>query len=864
MKPADAERVQKASTPQNVPTIAEDSIIPIVYGGPERVTGMPYIVCMGYNGWTLVACYILCEGEVSLIDSIELNDAAPPTGCTFRIYYGTQTQAVDDILSGSIPGFAEAMPGTAYIVAMFQPGALKAFPKLTARVVGLKIPDPRTGNIDGWDNPALILAHFMQTYAHRTVNTQSVKDAADWCDVLVGGQRRTYLTITLAEAQDVENWIEVLRGYLPAWVVQKDGEWYIVPDQPSAPVLDYNADTDAYVDGAQPMVLTKRGVRDVPNMVEVQYTDTTVKPWTTKKALAQLPNLGVGERRRTSLSMPGIRSYAQAMRFAVERLNHYTLENIEGEISVFDDGVQIVPGDIITITDSALGWSAQPVRVLRTQERDNGRWQVQFRIYDAGAYATGVPATPPATSGSTLPNPRNVAGITGLTAAETLKFENASITNDGLARGLIWQSRIEATWDASPDSFFDLYEIQLKGAVLQQPTISTSRLPQFSSGVLIQGTSYTISVRMINTLGFASDWVSTTVQVLGKQTPPSDVTTLDFAAEIAGEVILRWKPVPEPDVVRYEWRALATSATTAPWDTMSAIDRPDTNYTRIKGIAPGATLFAIKAIDSVGRYSVNPLYVNLTITSDASAFLQNFDFTPQVGTSTEIVQQNFALVEGGTRPLPRWISKGDTVWNAAMPNPVASQNTPVVNAWGRTAAFILRTDQFDLGLVLETTINLNLSWVMATRGTPKVYVLNSVDGSTWDNTTIINLAQGVNPGWKAVKVTCRYIKLEIWSNANTDAIMVEGKINAQVASTSRKESGTGTTLASGPYRVNLAQKYTKAVSITITPKGTTFASPSYDNVLVGLGVTPNSFDVYIFNSSGAQIARDFAWTFAGV
>jgi len=867
MRPAAAATAQQASKPSvtQAPTLADGSVIPIIYGGPERVAGMPYTVGLSSDSTALIGSFLLCEGPIDSAAAIQLNNADPPAGCAFTVYTGAPGQGVDPWLADAIPGYAETLPGTAYIVAKFPAGVLKTYPTLTAIVVGLQIPDPRNGNaMAGWDNPALILAAFMTTYARRTVNVASVKSAADWCDVLIGGQRRTYLTLSLAEAKTADEWIEVLRGYLPAWVVERDGEWFIYPDMASAPVADYNADTDATTDGESPMVLSKRGARDAPNVVEVEWTDTSVIPWATRKATAEVPGLGVGERRKTTLSMPGIRAYAQAYRFAVERLNHYTLETIEGDISVMDEGIAIVPGDIVTITDAAHGWDTKQVRVLRASETDNGRWSLHFREFNAQAYSTDAPAAPPAPNSGTLPNPRTVGTITGLAAKESLNFESAVIGNDGIARGLIWQSRIEASWNASPDVYFDLYEIRLTSPAMTQPAISASRLPQFSSPPLVQGATYTLSVRVINTLGFAGDWVSASVTLQGKTAPPGDVIVIDFAAEVGGECIFRWHPVADPDVVRYEWRGLATSATSAAWDSMTTLDRPDTNYTRIKGIAPGPTLFAIKAIDSVGRYSINPYFVSLTVTSDASAFLQNFNFTPQVATSTNIVQQNFALTESGTRALPRWISKGQAFWNAALPNPVSSRNAPVVNAWGRTAAFKLLTDQYDFGLTLDATINVNLAGVTATAGAPVVYFANSVDGSTWDYTQSVALVQGAVNGWRAVKVTARFLRIEIWSAANTDAIMVEGVVNVQIASQSRKESGSGTSLASGPYRVNLAQKYSKAVSITITPKGTTAASASYDNVIVGLAVTPNSFDVYMFNPSAVQIARDFAWTWQGV
>jgi len=849
------------------PGLAEDAIIPIIYGGPERIAGMQYTVCLAANGTDLLVSYILCEGEIESVSNVEVNNAAPAAGVAYRVYLGTAGQGIDPDLAAAIPGFDEAMAGTAYIVARFAPGSVNGMPNITAEVMGLRIPDPRAGGALGpWDNPALIVDHLEAVYGRRTVNEAATIAAADFADELIEGERRSRLTITLKESRPVEDWAEVIRGYVPAWLVENQATgWHTIPDTATAPVLDYDADSDDRTDGAAPMALFKRGARDVPNVVEVSYTDTAVKPWTTKKAVASLSGIGAGERRKSTLSFPGIRSYAQAYRFAVERLNHYTLESIEGEIAVMDDGIRILPGDIITITDAAHGWDAKEVRVLRADESDNGRWKLRFREFNAGAYSIDAPAAPLPPSSGTLPNPTTIAAVTGLSAAEALRFEKDSVSGT-FGTGLIWQSRITATWDASADPFFDFYEVAIQAAVDAQPAVSTSKLAQFNSAPLIQNQSYAVRVRALNSLGFASAWTETTVQVQGKTAPPSNVSAFDFAAEIGGEVILRWVSVPDVDVIRYEVRGLATAATSAPWESMSVIQRVDDNYTRIRGLAPGTTLFAVKAVDAVGRLSVDALYVSVLITSDASNFLQTFAFVFPMPGNTHLVEYSTPLVESGARPLPRWITKATQTWNASMPNPVGSVNAPVVAGFGRNSAWNAFSDTWDFGLALEASVSLNLQWVTALSGSPRVYLAQSLDGATWDYTLFWSpVAGGASLGTVTAKVAARYLRIEIYNqSALTDSVMIEGPINVQVSATTRSEVGSATSSASVAKRCNLAQKYTKAVAITVTPRGTTFATASYDNVQVGLAVTPNYFDVWLFNSAGQPIAQAFSWQFEGV
>src|SRR5262245_3532091 len=83
-RPGTSAGIQRASAPQvtQAPTIAEDAFIPIIYGAPERIAGMPYTICLNAAGNSLVVSFILCEGEISAVSNIEINDATAPAGVT--------------------------------------------------------------------------------------------------------------------------------------------------------------------------------------------------------------------------------------------------------------------------------------------------------------------------------------------------------------------------------------------------------------------------------------------------------------------------------------------------------------------------------------------------------------------------------------------------------------------------------------------------------------------------------------------------------------------------------------------------------------------------------------------------------------
>lgn len=95
-----------------------------------------------------------------------------------------------------------------------------------------------------------------------------------------------------------------------------------------------------------------------------------------------------------------------------------------------------------------------------------------------------------------------------------------------------------------------------------------------------------------------------------------------------------------------------------------------------------------------------------------------------------------------------------------------------------------------------------------------------------------------------------------WYGDNLDAVL-------DAVARAESSGGTLTSNASGATTITLAGEYSKALRIVVTVAGTTAATYTVDNVVLAIG-SANSFDVYIFDSGGTQIARDFRWEFQGV
>jgi hypothetical protein len=526
-----------------------DAIIPILYGGPERMGGLLYWV--GVNSNLLYVVNVYCEGPVAQIDvaDLEINDvpvydptyatAGLTSGTLARTYDGSQT-TVDPWLASTF-GWTETLEGFAYSVVIVSPGGgtpeggrqwVTGFPRVTAKIKGKKVYDPRAdpsyagsggcllSDPSTWiwtDNPALILGDFLYSYCSRTVEQVSLVSAAAACDTLVifGSplmlEKSSQMTLVLTEKKPVEEWIDILRGYMPGWV-QDHGDFVkIIVDEISVSVD--HAFTSSNIAQEPAPRLTTRGIREVPNVVEVAYTQATTLPYSPGAGSRNFTNyvsVGTGDT-KARIELPGIRSYSMARRFATTRYNHYHLEPIEGQISVFDYGVRVLPGDRATITEAAWGWTAQDVRVLEVRDNGNGRWTVHFRVYDQDAYDLELHST--ANTGfSVLPDPGDVPALSGIVLSENQTYHSGT-----------WHAAIRVTWNPPDWPYVSQYRVLVETmegspAAVGSPAVVHSDLyttrTDFVTPDVTLGVQYRVTVYVVSTLGLQGSGVSDTKAIL--------------------------------------------------------------------------------------------------------------------------------------------------------------------------------------------------------------------------------------------------------------------------------------------------------------------------------------------------------------
>jgi len=111
-----------------------------------------YSIRMGANAGTVGSWDFDDLSSEILADD---QDDASADGIELIAYVGTQTQPYDSLLASSLTGYADALPGLAYIVARVPKDASRGFPRFEAIVQGRLVYDPRKDDSAGALGPEL-------------------------------------------------------------------------------------------------------------------------------------------------------------------------------------------------------------------------------------------------------------------------------------------------------------------------------------------------------------------------------------------------------------------------------------------------------------------------------------------------------------------------------------------------------------------------------------------------------------------------------------------------------------------------------------------------------------------------------------
>lgn len=828
----------------------ENTVIPFVYG-TDRIGGKIVAATLKSNKWYVL--YAWCTGEVEEISSIRsggklayslAGDPLEISGVTWTHYAGTTTQTADPTLASAITDFdddmvaiVEGIPvGICYSVAVY--AASQDFLQMDAEIKGAKLYDPRDASTAHSSNPALALADFITSTTYglgRDIDWDSVKVAANYCDEdLGGGEIRRTLNYAFTKATKVKNVLETLRGYAGCFVTMRNGIYYLTPDKVNTIGGEIQEDYSIFASDivADTLTLATKDLRNVPTVVRVSYTDTSTTEWTDKEAVVKVPGVDAGTvaRRESVIKMPGLNRYSQAYREAIERINYGQLVDLEAGFDSFDEQLKSEAGDVIRLTHP-IGITSKPMRVLSVVNISPGRWRLSVEELDQGVYSDEV-QTEPSYSDTELPDPFDPPAVENLAAAEELyQKENGT-----------YSSRAHITWDAGNSyPYASSYQVEVYDNSDSTLVVTANvTATEFTTASLAESHTYTIQVRTISTAGTASAWTNLSNFTLqGKTLVPGDVPSL-AGLEVGGEVHLSWEPATDIDIWRYEVRYGSVGVT---WANSTLIDRVDALRLTTKTIAEGNYDFLVKAIDSVQQYSTTEARKTLYVSLDNDSFLvdtHNFS----APTLTNVHDYLLTRIDDKTR----YLSTNNDSIASMFPNAMSTYTNPVAD-YHTSVSTILLTETWDIGAQVAGDWRIVYD-VTALSGSYVIQMELSTDNIAWTSYTS-----------GTAKTTARYARVRI-TTSGTDTAYTVSPLTVRVNAVPNEESGSSTSLSSGGKQITLTSNYTLAHTIIVTPIGTSSLSAVVDNILV-TGST-DTFDVYIFNSSGTQVANDFLWTFKGV
>lgn len=296
----------------------------------------------------------------------------------------------------------------------------------------------------------------------------------------------------------------------------------------------------------------KKGSREFPTVVQVEYTDGTTDDFRPRIVSVSAPGVAAGtlSRRISRVRLPGIHRHAQARREAVERLNWF-LSDLEVTFTAFDEGAEVQHGSVIAVTHP-IGLTAKQLRVRQITGR-GGRWTLDAVEYDPGAYSDEV-IDAPAYPDTQLPSPLDPATVSNVVAREKL----FTLKNGTTA------SRLQITW-AQPTDYPFTSRYLVEGwadtgdgperifQVLVPKGVSEALSPQVDQ--LVQTDPVEMEVRVyVQTPVTSGDPATSVVTILGKLLPPGDVPSVTATRTGSGTVALAWEAAVDIDVWRYELR----------------------------------------------------------------------------------------------------------------------------------------------------------------------------------------------------------------------------------------------------------------------------------------------------------------------
>ena len=683
--------------------------IPIVYGTRKVGGNIVFLETSGADNQYLYMALVLSEGEIDDITSIEVNDNQVTfTGdladntqvtvassdanffdgsslITVEPHFGSDSQTASSLLSTLSSWTSNhRLRGLAYLAIRFEWNNDKfgSLPTVQAVVKGKKVYNPnldstvtggsgshRKDTSSTWaysDNPVYQLLDYLRNdrFGMGITNEYFDSNFADWqiagdvCDTQITPfsgasaidlmNSHTVIDTSKKAIDNVKSFLRGSRGYLNFTA----GKYNILVE--STGTASISLTEDNIIGGIS---VTSKNKNSRYNRVIVNFTnpdksfqsDTAQFPPIDETGLAsadqhstmKTADGGLLLEGRFDFSMLNSPYQAQEMAEIILRRSRTSLDvSLKADATALDLAV----GDLVNITHATPSFSAKPFRVQGMTINSDHTINLALSEHQDSFYTFGTQQEVATIPDTTLPNPFSVQPPASITLSDEL-VEYA----DGIVI-----TRLLITVGVSPDQFVDNYEIQIKQTLDPNGNAVTDSFREIAVGKILEyqhlnvidGATYQVRVRAVNTIGSKSTFISTTRVIVGGVDAPSNVE--DFAVELHGQdhLKLTWTPPSansDLDISFYEIR-FQDVTTGANWINSTNLVRCPRRKCDNAIVPARVGSHLIKAVDKNGNTSPEATIVTTNVSGiQAYKQISTFTETPDIFTAQDQMDTTFPL-----------------------------------------------------------------------------------------------------------------------------------------------------------------------------------------------------------------------------
>jgi hypothetical protein len=511
-------------------------------------------------------------------------------------------------------------------------------PNITADIEGKNdIYDPRSGTRYYTDNAALCVADYMslspfglgaEIGAFDGINPVTLAAAANVCDETVdrvgGGTELRYscngvVSLGVSPKENIEQMLTAMAGTC-AWSA---GQWDIFAGAYRIPSVTLGSNDvregGLQLDTRQSRAANFNAVRGTFISPENDWQPDDFPAYASSVYQAE----DGGERIWRDISLPFTISASAAQRLAkieLERQRRQQTFEFAGKLNAW----QVAVGDVVMFNYAPFGFSAKPFDVTGMSLDFSGDGdgpqlvpnltlrETSPLVYDWSASEAQIYAAAPRTR---LPSAYDISEPGIPTAVEQLYA-----TRNGTGVKVL----VRLTWAAAPSAFVLSYQVEGRRNGGAWAFLGRSENTSLEALDITPGL-WDFRVQASSRLGYASEWVQASLEVLGLAAAPSAITGLTIQSA-GGLAVLKWAQHPDLDVRIGGFIVIRHSAAVVPsWSNSVSMDRvPGATAIGVVPLKPGA--YVLRAQDSIGNLGPE------SVISTAGAVALNFT---GVGTLTE-------------------------------------------------------------------------------------------------------------------------------------------------------------------------------------------------------------------------------------